>query len=91
MKAVAFTLESQRKGVNKNMQIHNQMTSGGEPENKKSQLLKASHVNHANGSSFDPMKYMLKIPKTKKVKLSNGQVRFEQTEVDYLPVAARIA
>lgn len=37
------------------------------------------------------MKYMLKLPKTKKVSLPNGQVRFEKTETDYLPVAARIA
>lgn len=42
-------------------------------------------------SIFDPMKYMLKLPKTKKVSLPNGQVRFEKTETDYLPVAARIA
>ena len=34
---------------------------------------------------------MLKLPKTKKVSLGNGQVRFEKTETDYLPVAARIA
>jgi hypothetical protein len=34
---------------------------------------------------------MLKLPKTKKVQLSNGQVKWEQTEADYLPVAARIA
>jgi hypothetical protein len=34
---------------------------------------------------------MLKLPKTKKVSLPNGQVRFEKTEADYLPVAARIA
>jgi hypothetical protein len=44
-----------------------------------------------NGSTFDPNKYMLKLPKTKKVKLANGQVRFEQVETDYLPVAPRIA
>jgi hypothetical protein len=37
------------------------------------------------------MKYMLKLPKTKKVSLPNGQVRFDKTEADYLPVAARIA
>jgi hypothetical protein len=37
------------------------------------------------------MKYMLKLPKHKKVSLPNGQVRFEKTEADYLPVAARIA
>jgi hypothetical protein len=37
------------------------------------------------------MKYMLKLPKKKKVSLSNGQVKWEETEADYLPVAARIA
>ena len=34
---------------------------------------------------------MLKLPKTKKVSLPNGEVRWEKTETDYLPVAARIA
>jgi hypothetical protein len=34
---------------------------------------------------------MLKLPKTKKVQLTNGQVKWEKTETDYLPVAARIA
>jgi hypothetical protein len=45
----------------------------------------------SNGSTFDPNKYMLKLPKNKKVKLANGQVKWEQTEADYLPVVARIA
>jgi hypothetical protein len=45
--------------------------------------------NGANG--FDPVNYMLKLPKNKKVKLSNGQVRYEKVEADYLPVAPRIA
>jgi hypothetical protein len=34
---------------------------------------------------------MLKLPKTKKVMLANGMVRWEKTDTDYLPVAARIA
>jgi hypothetical protein len=34
---------------------------------------------------------MLKLPKNTKVKLANGQVMWEQTETDYLPVAPRIA
>ncbi len=34
---------------------------------------------------------MLKLPKNKKITLANGQVRYEKTETDYLPVAARIA
>ena len=59
--------------------------------NKKSQTQRAGSFNHSNGNTFDPNKYMLKLPKTKKVKLSNGQIRFEHTEADYLPVAARIA
>lgn len=44
-----------------------------------------------HNSIFDPMKYMLKLPKTKKIQMKNGEVRWEQTETDYLPVAARIA
>src|SRR5215216_1366632 len=48
---------------------------------------------HLNGhiSIFDPNKYMLKLPKTKKVTMDNGMVKWEKTETDYLPVAARIA
>ena len=34
---------------------------------------------------------MLKLPKTKKVVGDNGMVKWEKTETDYLPVAARIA
>lgn len=58
---------------------------------KKSQPLTADSLPKKNHSIFDPTKYMLKLPKTKKVKLANGAVKFEQTEADYLPVAARIA
>lgn len=58
---------------------------------KKSRPKKDGSTKHTNGSTFDPMKYMLKLPKSKKVKLSNGQVRWEQSQADYLPVAARIA
>ena len=58
---------------------------------RKSRPKKAGSSNNSHISIFDPNKYMLKLPKTKKVKLSNGQVRYERTETDYLPVAARIA
>jgi len=51
----------------------------------------AGSNNHTNGNTFDPNNYMLKLPKTKKVKLANGQVKFVQVETDYLPVAPRIA
>ena len=44
-----------------------------------------------NGNCFDPNNYMLKLPKNKKVQLSNGQVKWEKVETDYLPVAPRIA
>ena len=58
---------------------------------QKSQPAKADSPSKAHISIFDPNKYMLKLPKSKKVSLPNGQVRWEQTETDYLPVAARIA
>jgi hypothetical protein len=45
----------------------------------------------ANNNTFDPNKYMLRLPKNKKVKLSNGQIKWEKVESDYLPVAPRIA
>lgn len=59
--------------------------------NKESRSIKTSSQTNGHISIFDPNKYMLKLPKTKKVSLPNGQVRFEKTETDYLPVAARIA
>ena len=58
---------------------------------KKSRPVTADSLNNGHISIFDPNRYMLKLPKTKKVNLPNGQVRFEKTETDYLPVAARIA
>jgi hypothetical protein len=75
--------------------LQTQKTNGNgnghlEPKGK-SRPGKADSLNTIYHSIFDPNKYMLKLPKTKKVKLSNGQVKWEQTETDYLPVAARIA
>lgn len=60
-------------------------------ETRKSQSTKTGSIHEVHHSTFDPMKYMLKLPKNKKVTMSNGQVRLEQTEAEYLPVAARIA
>jgi hypothetical protein len=65
--------------------------AGNGGSTKKSQPVKAGSLKQINHSIFDPMKYMLKLPKNKKVTLGNGQVRWEQSEADYLPVAARIA
>lgn len=76
------------------LNIQPQKTNGngnGHLVTKKSRPVKADSLNNVHISIFDPMKYMLKLPKTKKVSLPNGQVRFEKTETDYLPVAARIA
>jgi len=71
------------------VQIQQSATAGG--VNQQSQPKPAGSNNHTNGNTFDPNKYMLKLPKTRKVKLPNGQVRFEHVETDYLPVAPRIA
>ncbi len=60
-------------------------------EKAKSQPRETGLSAPTNGNTFDPNKYMLKLPKTKKIKLSNGEVRYEQVEADYLPVAPRIA
>jgi hypothetical protein len=65
--------------------------SNGHLPIKKGHPVTDGSVRQVNHSIFDPMKYMLKLPKTKKVSLPNGQVRFDKTEADYLPVAARIA
>jgi hypothetical protein len=59
--------------------------------NKKSRSVKTDSPSNSHISIFDPNKYMLKLPKTKKIVGDNGQVRWEKTETDYLPVAARIA
>ena len=58
---------------------------------EKSRSAKTDSLTNGHISIFDPNKYMLKLPKTKKVIGENGMVRWEKTETDYLPVAARIA
>ena len=72
-------------------QPQDKATNGDLKPRKKSRPKKAGSRAQTNGSTFDPMKYMLKLPKTKKVNLANGQVKWEKTEADYLPVAARVA
>ena len=78
--------------MNENLQT--QQTNGngnGHLITEKSRSIKTDSLTNGHISIFDPNKYMLKLPKFKKVTLPNGQVRFEKTETDYLPVAARIA
>ena len=77
--------------INQNTSKQALRENGVLESNEKSQPKQAGSNNKINGSTFDPNKYMLKLPKTKKVQLANGQVRFEQVETDYLPVAPRIA
>ena len=72
--------------------IQTTKTNGnGHLTTRKSRLKTADSLHNGHSNIFDPNKYMLKLPKTKKVSLGNGQVKFEKTETDYLPVAARIA
>lgn len=79
--------------MRRNQNITNQASigNGALKSKQKSQPITAGSNNHTNGNTFDPNKYMIKLPKTKKVVLANGQVRFEKVETDYLPVAPRIA
>lgn len=76
-----------------NLQTHEPLTNGNGHirGTKRSRPKKADSLTEIHHSIFDPMKYMLKLPKNKKITMSNGQVKWEQTETDYLPVAARIA
>ncbi len=76
-----------------NGQTHevNALSNGQELIKRKSRPVKADSLRETYHSIFDPNKYMLKLPKSKKITSANGQVRWEQTETDYLPVAARIA
>src|ERR687896_122853 len=76
--------------VNIQTPITNENDNGHLPI-KKSHPVTDGSQREVHHSIFDPMKYMLKLPKHKKISLPNGQVRFEKTEADYLPVAARIA
>lgn len=66
-------------------------TNGNGHLQKKSHPVTDGSDSKVHHSIFDPMKYMLKLPKHKRISLGNGQVKFEKTEADYLPVAARIA
>jgi hypothetical protein len=72
-------------------QTQSKAVNGDLQANKKSRPKKTGSRAQTDGSTFDPMKYMLKLPKNKKVSLANGQVKWEKTEADYLPVAARVA
>jgi hypothetical protein len=77
-------LNTQTRPTNGKANRHLLVTEKG--PSAKTDSLTNSHI-----SIFDPNKYMLKLPKTKKVSLPNSEVRWEKTEADYLPIAARIA
>jgi hypothetical protein len=84
-----------RKEVNTKMELNTQTQktngNGHLVKTRKSQSTKTGSIHEVHHSIFDPMKYMLKLPKTKKVILPNGQEGWQKTEAEYLPVAARIA
>ena len=73
--------------LNLETQKPNDKTNGHLLINKESRSIKTSSPSNGHISIFDPNKYMLKLPKTKKVTLPTDQLRFEKTEADYLPVA----
>jgi hypothetical protein len=96
-KASQIKRSQKRKEVNTKMELNIEATKTNGHSNsnllitKKSRSVKTgSHLN-GHSSIFDPNKYMLKLPKTKKIIGDNGMVKWEKTETDYLPVAARIA
>lgn len=62
----------------------NKETNGNGHLQKKSHPISDGSLRDIHHSIFDPMKYMLKLPKHKKVSLGNGQVKLEKTEADYL-------
>ena len=79
--------------MEQNLQTHktNGTSNGHTVITEKSRPVTADSIRNGHISIFDPNKYMLKLPKTKKITLDNGMVKWEKTETDYLPVAARIA
>ena len=79
------------KEMEQNLQTQNTNGNGDLGLTRKSRPKRVDSLIKINHSIFDPNKYMLKLPKSKKVQMGNGQVRWEQVETDYLPVAARIA
>jgi hypothetical protein len=91
--------DQKRKEVMKMTQI--QQATNGELVNgdsgkakRKSQNKSGSNSNnvtHGNTAHFDLSRYMIKLPKKKKLELPNGQIKWIAVEADYLPVAARIA
>ena len=86
-----------RKGVKIKMELNietpktNGQSNGHLLITKKSRSIKTDSLSNGHISIFDPNKYMLKLPKSKKIIGDNGMVKWEKTETDYLPVAARIA
>jgi hypothetical protein len=86
------TKKGGEKKMEQNLQIQrtNGAGNGESMSKRKSQPAGVGSILQFHHNIFNPNKYMLKLPKTKKVRLSNGQIKWEQTEADYLPVAARI-
>ena len=86
------TKKGGEKKMEQNLQILRNNGAGNweSMSKRKSQPAGVGSIPQFHHNIFNPNNYMLKLPKTKKVRLSNGQIKWEQTEADYLPVAARI-
>ena len=52
---------------------------------------KSSKKSNGHSRTFDPMNYLIQLPKRQKVTLPDGRVSWRNASADYLPVAARIA
>jgi hypothetical protein len=73
----------QRKEVNIKMELNleTEKTNGngnGHLLTEKSRSIKTDSLTNGHISIFDPNKYMLKLPKTKKITLDNGMVKWEK-------------
>ena len=74
-----------------NTQTHKTNGNGDLGRIRKSRPKKADSPNNIQHIIFDPNKYMIKLLKSKKVETMDGAEKWEKIEIDYLPVAARIA
>ena len=61
------------------------------PKRKSQKKSGSNRATNGNTNHFDPSRYMIKLPKKKKLELPDGGVKWVNVEADYLPVAARIA
>jgi hypothetical protein len=66
-------------------------TANGKRKSRRESGSNSNKLSQDSTAHFDPSRYMIKLPKRKKLELPGGQVKWLSVEADYLPVAARIA